>query len=275
MERSKHDVPRAQEGVSDVDAFVPPTKGGLFRIFENSEIAALRIRNLISASACEDIAARLLASEEIVRHADVEGLRVLGLSHFQVARNVALRSKYAEEARTSAGTLRFLSAPHASPFDSALAFLAQSWSGGCQIMTLPTEGNLSPFTIRIYGNGVGIDPHQDILSAESPNDAKARVFTTQLAANIYLSMGEGGALEIFDEAHSATGYTDLSEGPKVVERDRLPPPEVTLEPEVGDLVVFPSRRVHAVAPNRGEIPRITVSFFIGVMSEQEPLQLWA
>jgi len=240
------------------------------------EIAALRIRNLVSAESCQHISERLVASDSVVDHADVEGLRVVGLSHFQAARNPALVQRYLREGRHNAGTLRSLAAPYASPFDSAIAFVAQLWPAGCQLMELPTEGVLSPFTVRIYRSGVGIEPHQDILSAESPSDPVARSLVEQFGANLYLSMGTaGGALELYDTDYSGTGYTNLAEGPRVFDPRDLPDPTVTIVPVVGDLIIFPSRRIHAVSLSGGQDLRITVSFFIGIQGHRTPLKIWA
>jgi hypothetical protein len=245
-------------------------------VLRDGEAVALRIRNLVSRELCDHLTARLADSTSIVDHRDVEGLRVIGFSHFQVARDPGLRNQYTEEARSTAATLRRLSSPFASPFDSAIGFLLQAWPAGCRVPILPTEGPLSPFTVRVYGEGVGIEAHQDILSAESPADPDAASLTDQFGANIYLSTSTvGGALEIFSATESATGYKDLSGGPQVVPRDRLSRPDARIQPDVGDLVIFSTRRVHSVEPSGGTVPRITISFFIGVQDERSPLWIWA
>lgn len=262
------------DGVAEIDAFGERPGADLFSMMWSGEIAALRVYNLVSLAACQQLSSRLLVSPSIVEHSDVEGLRVIGLSHFQVARNAELTQRYLNEARTSAGVLRALASPYASPFDSAVAFLTENWSPGCQYMVLPTEGHLAPFTVRIYNAGVGIEPHQDILSAESPSDPAAKSLTKQFGANIYIGVGtSGGLLELFETDFSATDYKDLSEGPRVVSRDRLSTP-LAISPLMGDLIIFPSHRIHAVTPHDGNDVRITVSFFIGVKDEQTQLKLW-
>lgn len=263
------------KAVTEIDAFGDRADANLLSALWNGEIAAVRVNNLVSTAACEMLTARLLASDTIVDHADVEGLRVIGLSHFQAARDAELAIRYQNEACTSEGFLRALASPYASPFDSAVAFLAQMWRPGCQFMQLRTEGLLAPFTIRIYCAGVGIEPHQDILSAESSNDMAAKALNRQFGANIYLSMGtNGGSLELFDTDYSKTDYKNLAYGPRVVSRDSLPKP-VTIRPKVGDLIVFSSHRIHAVAESEGEVARITISFFVGVEDEKSPLKIWA
>ncbi len=276
MDESRLSVAVPPDGVADIDATAfQPVRSALSAL-RDGEVVALRVRNLVSREVCDHLSARLADSESVVDHRDVAGLRVIGLSHFQVARDPHLRHRYTEEARSLAGALRGLSSPFASPFDSAIGFLLQAWPAGCRVPTLPTEGPLSPFTIRVYGEGVGIEAHQDILSAESPADPDAASLADQFGANIYLSMStEGGALEIFSTAESATGYQALSGGPHVVPRARLSQPAARIQPNVGDLVIFSTRRVHSVEPSGGTVPRVTISFFIGVQNEQSPLWVWA
>jgi hypothetical protein len=264
------------DGIAELDALGERPNHNLLAGLWNGDFAALRVSNLVSNPACQHLAHQLLASNMAVDHRDVDGLRVIGLSHFQAVRNTELLPRYLDEARTSAGMLRTLASPFASPFDSAVALLAHWWPAGCQFTTLPSEGLLSPFTVRIYSEGVGIEPHQDILSAESPNDPAANSIGQQFGANIYLSMGTGGGvLELFATDYAATTYRDLDDGPQVVSRDTLPDPSVSVAPSIGDLIIFPSYRIHAVTASAGAQPRITISFFVGVQNDSLPLKLWA
>jgi hypothetical protein len=104
----------------------------------------------------------------------------------------------------------------------------------------------------------------------------ARSLTGQFGANLYVSVAtEGGALELFGREYSRTGYETLDEGVRVIARSDLPGAAVTLEPSIGDLVIFESKRVHSVTPARGDVPRITISFFIGLVDSKSPLEVWA
>ena len=264
------------DGVAEIDAFGPRPSIDIISALQTGKLTAVRVYNLVSVAVCQALTERLLASDTIIDHADVEGLRVIGLSHFQAVRTPDLAEHYFNESQTSAGALRALAWPYSSPFDSAVALLAQWWPAGCQIMSLPTEGILSPFTVRIYYQGVGIDPHQDILSAESPDDPAARSLIEQFGANLYFSMPtSGGNLEIFGADVSTTSYVNLENGPQIIPRDSLPNPSVTIKPSTGDLIIFPSRHVHAVTASEGEGLRITVSFFVGVQDSQSQLKIWA
>jgi hypothetical protein len=261
--------------IAVVDAFAERPSAMLLRALGEGDLFAIKVANLVTAQSCRHVCCQLVGSEISIPHVDVPGMMAVGASHFQAARDENLRKKYEEEAPTIAGTIRRVALPYSSPFDNALAFLAQWWPHGAQLTHLPTEGGLSPFTVRVYTDKVGIEPHQDILSAESPIDPRASQLAAQFAANIYLSVGEaGGAIEIFDVGQDKTDYKNLSGGPRVFRRDELPQPTVVITPKEGELILFSSRNVHAVIPNSGNIARVTVSFFVGIISENEPLLIW-
>jgi len=261
--------------IAEIAAFGPSREPPPLLELANGTVAALRVRKLISQQACRHLTNQLRTSGKMVPHADVRGLRVIGLSHFQAARDRKVAKQYFEKAGEVAGTVRKLAEPFASPFDVALAFLAAAWPAGCQLMKLPTEAPLSPFTVRIYHRGVEIEPHQDILSAESPTDSVAASLTSQFAANVYLSMPpSGGILELFDTDDGAANYTNPLYGSGTISRGHLAMP-VRIEPEIGELIIFPCRRIHAVTPSEGSKPRITISFFIGVWDVRSPLAIWA
>lgn len=265
----------ASRAVIELDALGGQAGADVIRALTDDTAAAVRVENLVSSAACDHLARQLVDSTQVIEHADVEGLRVIGPSHFQAVRNPALRGRYVGDAAANASRLRAMASPYASPFDVALAFLTQLWPAGCHIARLPSEGGLTPFTIRIYGSGVGIEPHQDVLAAESPGDPVARGLSSQFGANVYLSTSDsGGELELFETRYSDDDLADLSGGPRSYSRDDLGP-AVTIQPRPGELIFFPSRRVHSVAATVGSTPRVTVSFFIGLSEPSAPLMVWA
>jgi hypothetical protein len=252
------------------------TSMDFFNHLNEKQFNALQVHNLISEDACEHISERLLLSAGIISHSDVRGLQVIGPSHFQAARDERLAEAYTGEARLRTSWLRSLAAPYGSPFDTALAVLAEAWSPGCKIAHLPTEGRLSPYTIRRYDTGAEISPHQDILAIESPNDPVANQMIYQFGANLYISIpAEGGCLEIFDVYDQLGQQHDLRRGPRVINRNGLVGSSRVIQPRAGDLILFPSHLVHAVTASGGEIPRITISFFAGVIDMDSPLMIWA
>jgi hypothetical protein len=241
----------------------------------DGQLLALVIRGVLSSQYCEGVIRSLLAGTVLEPHEDVPGLEVFGLSHFQAARDQTASLRYSSEAASRHDRLRDLCAPLDSPFDRALSILGAIHAGGVEQMCLPTEGLLAPFTIRIYRPGVGIEPHQDLLEAESPLDLVACSLQYQVAVNLYLSIGdEGGALTLFDTSVPRRTYLNLDEGPRTVPETELAT-VADLQPRPGDMVMFSSRRVHAVrAPAPGEL-RATLSFFVGLVANDSPAMYWA
>src|SRR5688500_1523403 len=91
--------------VAEIDAFGERPDSHVFTAVWQGEIAALRIYNLVSPAACQQLTEKLLLSKKVVNHADVDGMRVIGLSHFQAVRNPSSAQHYHNEGRTTAGAL--------------------------------------------------------------------------------------------------------------------------------------------------------------------------
>ena len=113
----------------------------------------------------------------------------------------------------------------------------------------------------------------------APFDCKEYVVSksiNQLACNIFLQTPEGGGdVTVFncpwtepDENLKISGSYGYH--PSVVEHKD----SVTIQPKVGDLILFNSRNFHKVAPNRNlDDNRITISCFAGFFNGQ--LHFWS
>ncbi len=265
----------ATQRIRDLDFFGGGFDHTILEGLASGEFDVIRVRKLVSEESCRHLARAVLNDPAVVQHDDVEGLRVVGTSHYQAARDERIALSYRDSPDRRLGWLRRLSMPYGSSFDAAFSLLGTVWPGGCRVLSLSSEGRLAPLTVRIYSSGVGIEPHLDVLAMESPSDEGTAGMLTQFGANVYVSVPEaGGELELFS-TEVAEVPRDLSGGPFSVAREDLSDPAVVLRPEVGDLVIFLSHRLHAVTPAVGETQRITVSFFVGVESLTRPLSIWA
>jgi len=131
--------------------------------------------------------------------------------------------------------------------------------------------------VRIFEPGSQARPHQDILAWDVPSSSMAAAtLLTQLSANIYLRpCADGGELELWDYGLSRPGYEKLKvPATHGLDRDRLPPGLLKIRPELGELIIFNSTRIHAVCPIITGT-RITASCFIGVRETSVPLTVWS
>lgn len=177
---------------------------------------------------------------------------------------VAARETYYREALPAIRRLRSACAPDVSPIDRFRLELDELWPGGARVASF--EGK-SMFVgiVRVMqpaaSEGSELYPHFDAL----PSDVWD--FDGQFAANIFVKVPpRGGELEIWDVPPLEPGATLRPDW-----RETGGPP-LMINPEVGDLIVFNSRKPHAVRRFDGSV-RISVQTFLGVR-KSDPVLLW-
>lgn len=95
----------------------------------------------------------------------------------------------------------------------------------------------------------GAPPHTDWIVHELPSFEAFDGLLDQFAWNVYLAVGDQG------------GETCIYKTPDLEAAEAMEAPSVVLKPEIGELILFRSRNVHAVTPTQGH--RLTVSGFWG------------
>lgn len=239
------------------------------------ETACLIVRNFMDSKVSRCIARSIEASPELLVHEDVPGLKVFGLSHFQAVRSPDLADLYSELGQKLRSLLVRYSEPDQSPFEHLLQTIEAATDFSVEALPLRSGVPIAPFTIRVCELDVGIEPHQDILSAEIPGEPVAESLDRQIAVNIFLAAPKaGGLLEMFELDTADTGYKNLNEGPKSVPIEDLPRPAISVRPNDGDLLFFDSSYVHRVVENAHKSSRITLACFLGVQEEIRRLVYW-
>ena len=239
------------------------------------ELTCLVVENFVSDAVANTAIDGLNKHQDFVDHADVSGLKVLGWSHFQAVRDPTIFERYSKLGASLEGLLESICDPEPSPFQLLKKYLNLHSNSKLEQLVLDDEPSTSPFTVRSCGENIGIEPHQDILSAESPSDEFAAGISTQLAVNIFLaSARQGGELEVFDLGPKETGYQNLDDGPKTISIDELPSTSIKVSPKTGDLVLFDSTKIHIVRPNKDLRPRITLACFLAKRGGDESLYYW-
>jgi len=176
--------------------------------------------------------------------------------------------EYYESALPNIQTMRRSFLPYLSPVDRLRLELDEIWPRGAQIAAF--EGKkmfVGIFRVMApeLSDGSADHPHFDALPKYiSPLDS-------QFAANIYVSVpNTGGELEVWNlDPLSPEDRLDGIEGKPW--RQTAPQP-IQYKPEAADLVLFNSRRPHAVRAFSGQ-RRISMQCFIGHIANS-PLVLW-
>lgn len=180
----------------------------------------------------------------------------------------SIRQEYYQQAIPSIRSVRKACFPYLSPIDCFRLELDETWTTGAQIASY--EG-------RKMFVGVGrVMPADDshILQEKPHIDCLPQTIFQldgQFSANVYLQIPDsGGALELWDlPPISPTKIESLSEENNG--RTQLPEP-IVIFPDEGELVLFNTRRLHAVQSFHKGM-RVSIQCFIGY-KKRAPLFLW-
>ncbi|MFJ7074429.1 2OG-Fe(II) oxygenase [Streptomyces sp. NPDC098781] len=242
----------------------------------DGEALAVQVPAYHSPELCEEIAGRVLArlgsGYQRIYESNVRAFT-------ETNGDVDARREYLAESASLMSDVRESCHPLASPIDKLRCELDELWPGGARL--LRHEARALVFgMVRVWRNGAEARPHLDVLRESAPDVLEAQKFTDQIGVNIYLRVPEGagdgeGALELWDLGLADSELIgDGLWGTYGYRREALPSPEVVVRPQVGDLVMLRTTRMHAVRPTcSGE--RVTFSGFIGHSSGSDPLLLWS
>lgn len=245
------------------------------------KLAAIVVPDYYPETLCEEIA------EHFVRHPqhgtyhsnghapDVANVGRIGVSFFEVCNDMDLMMDYYNQAVSMTDQLRAVFYPYYSPIDKLRLHLQEIWPAGANLETLRGK-KMFVGLCRTVSPQKEFLPHQDIFERDAPEMMEARSLLGQIACNIYLHLDEeGGELELWRQDYSEEDYITLrlpnSYG---MDRSKMPLPSCVIKPGLGDLVLFNSRRPHAVLPSK-KTYRMSVSCFIGYRGEHMPLTYWS
>lgn len=177
----------------------------------------------------------------------------------------AERRRYYAAALANIRALRAAARPALSPIDALRLELDELWPAGARLASFEGEK-------MFFGIGRVMSADTSVRSEDAPHidELPSSIFPLagQFAANIYLSMPNiGGELELWHSFGRLSGGTLLPSGrPSDVA-------DITIKPEVGELVIFNAWRLHAIR-RFDSGTRSSLQGFIGCVTTSEPLMLW-
>lgn len=196
------------------------------------------------------------------------GVDRVGIPYNSTYGDIKEKEKYYEQALKGIRAVRSASSPYLSPIDRLRVELDENWSRGANLANF--EGSKMFIGIgRIMKAELShlseLQPHWDSVPAQYAQ------MMGQYSANIYLSVpARGGELEIWDVPPIATSVIHAND-PHRDWRAELPP-SILVKPEKGDLLLFNTRRPHAIRSFASGI-RVAVQCFIGLNQDQS-LSMW-
>jgi hypothetical protein len=167
-------------------------------------------------------------------------------------------------------SLRKEVAPHLSPIDHLRLQLDENWPAGARIASFSKKENMFVGICRcMYAEDASLGQEQPHFDSLPPH---VQALEKQYSANIYVDIpDEGGELEVWDVAPLSPGDIVQSD----VEKDwrSILPPPIVIKPEPGELVLFNTRRPHAVRVFKSGM-RSSIQCFIG-MYKDGSLEFWS
>jgi hypothetical protein len=238
---------------------------GLFGL----SLMAVHIPQFYPLDSCERLARKF--EPELVPYGGVVGsAEVLKLKHC-----VALYEggdAYFDGAADSLRALREISKPEAPPACLVRTLLDDLWPYGAMLMRFDGRKGRVGLVRGIPGEA---RPHVDNCGVDRPDIADAKRVIFQISWNLYLQKEGGGQLEIWDFIPTPEQVESLRvPGDYGLDRTKLGPPDIVIDPQPGDLVLFNARAVHAVRRSVGRM-RLAQSGFIGFRGPMEPLGMFS
>lgn len=199
------------------------------------------------------------------------------MSFWSASREPSSLDTYFSTALPLQRRLRMLSAPYPSPIDLLRTMLDEAWPGGGVLMSI--AGRKMPFGItRLWQDGSEALPHQDVIWREFKDNPMIVNFEGQIGVNIYLDTSvRGGELESWDFAVSDDNYQVIEQqypGSYGYPRTMLPEYSVLVSPQIGDLILVNTLKVHSVRKIESG-RRLTLSGFVARSTKDQPLRFWS
>lgn len=239
----------------------------------NGKLTALVVRSFIEEQLAREVGRKLL-SGGYQHYINAPSIGRIGMAFYETERRASLIKKYFDSAMDHIDKLRLSCLPYASPIDILRCRLDEVWPAGASLERLYGRTMFVGLS-RVVEPDVCFMAHHDFFQKDAPDSFRALSLVSQLACNIYLNMPHvGGELHIWDEDIAPDVFDDMRGENYGIEPQRLGDANLLIKPDVGDLVIFDSRKMHSVAPSK-DTSRVSLSCFIGYRGEHAPLSYWS
>lgn len=237
------------------------------------KVLVLHVRGFLAPSTSALLAERAI-DHGYAPYLNVPSVRRIGMAFYETEATPELIETYFALAQRQIGDFRRACAPWVSPIDELRCMLDELWPHGAKLQSLGSRKMFVGLS-RMVEPGTTFLAHHDIFEEDAPGCTEATSLLAQFGANVYLQMPvSGGALMMWRREMPSAEFNARRGDDYGLPVERLGEPDVTLLPEPGDLLIFNSRKLHAVSPGVGR-SRLAVSCFVGYRGLSEPLTFWS
>ena len=237
------------------------------------EALILRVPRFASEELCTRVSERLQkVGYEDYRNAPTVGR--IGMSFFETGGKRELMDHFYRTALSNIHIFRDACAPYASPIDVLRCTLDEIWPAGANLQSL-TGRKMFVGLSRMVRPGTTFLAHHDLFQEDAPGEPEANDLKAQFGANVYIKVpSEGGELLMWQKEIPSPIFNQMRGADYGLDIARLGQADLSVKPNRGDLLIFNSRKMHAVAPGK-EINRLALACFVAYRGMHKPLTFWS
>lgn len=239
------------------------------------QVLAVRIHGFCPTEICAQMSNRLVDHPKLTYYPHAPAIGKVMDAFYEGHSNSEKRKKYYDTVVQSTFEFRQLSWPYINPLDHLRLILEDIWPAGAireNIHGRPMAFGLA----QLFKEGACAWPHQDFLRMDEPSSQRAQTLITQVTALVYVQPAEaGGHLQLWPDHYNHEEFMARKNVDTYgLDYKKIPPPSIDIRPQVGDLVMADSTKVHAVTKVEKGL-RIAVNCFLGFRGIHEPITFWS
>lgn len=239
----------------------------------DNKINYLVVKNFITHDLCRKLCVKLF-DNDVKGYINAPSIGRIGMAFYETENKKELLEKYFSIADENIQILRNKCYPLISPMDILRCRLDEIWSAGSMIESIMGK-KMFVGLARVVKPNITFLAHHDIFEKDAPESFRAKSLISQIACNVYLQMPEnGGELIIWEKELLPKVFDDLRKDSYGISIDYLGEPSHIIKPEIGDLILFNSKKMHAISPG-DSCSRFSLSCFIGYRGKHQSLSIWS
>lgn len=197
----------------------------------------------------------------------------IGNSSYEIDNDPESSERYYNHVEENYRIMQQVFSPAMTPIDYIHQHFNQIWQPGFRIENFHHKKMFAGL-VRVIHQGSAIHAHQDLVAWSNPKAVGIEDIKCQFGMNYFLKVPkEGGRLFLWNKHINQEEFYQRARGNFCIPISELPPPDISIKPEVGMLILLNSQHLHAIEASV-DASRIASSCFIAYRGEDKPLTYW-